>query len=70
MQVKTDEKSFFKAMAREYGESSERNAKLQAEYMAVPTARRGEWLNFNAQRQVQSRSCAKYSMVKSKWGGR
>jgi hypothetical protein len=69
--VKTDERSFFNVMASEYGGAeSGRSQQMQAEYAALPTAAaRDGWLQSNAQRMVQSRSCAKYSAAKSKWSG-
>jgi hypothetical protein len=67
--VKTDERSFFNVMANEYGEDSTRNQQLKADYSALPTAAAQDvWLQENAQKAVQSRSCAKYSQARSKWG--
>ena len=67
--VKTDEKSFFNVMANEYGATSKRNQQLRMEYDELPSeAAKNVWLQANAQTHVQSRSCAVYSLSKSKWG--
>ena len=65
--VKTDEKAFFNVMASEYGTSSRKFNMMQSQYAKLSDSAKGEWLQCNAQREVQSRSCSSYSKSKSAW---
>lgn len=66
--VTTDEKAFFSTVDADYGANSARTRQMRAEYdtMATP-ALKCQWLQQNAQMQIQSRSAAKYSKKKSLW---
>ena len=66
--VHTDEKTFFQSVMNDYGVASTRSNALRQEYEAVPEAQKSAWIQTKAQMKVQSRSCAKYSKKRSKWG--
>merc|ERR1712150_221570 len=64
--VKTDEKSFFKAMASEYGTNSKRSKQMFDAYSRLETPMEQErWLLENSALHVQSRHCGAYSKKKS-----